>query len=160
MQKLITRLRIKHIVVVGRLEQANMLYQARRINLIDPDVNRVKSHMAFIKYDKSYAAYKQNTELGYLVSGEVENPVHGLRTRHLHDERWTIAAHDPLSYRSSSRYTCWMQRGKWSIRTEAKSEFRCDEKHFYIKAKIRAYEGDEMIHERKWEEIAIPRDHM
>ena len=93
-------------------------------------------------------------------TGEVENPVHGMRTRHRHDERWTIANHDPLSYRSSSRYTCWMSRGDWSIRTESRSEFRCDSDNFYIRARVRAYEGDDLVHERKWDEISIPRDHM
>ncbi len=93
-------------------------------------------------------------------TGEIENPVHGMRTRHRHDERWTIAANDPLSYRSSSRYTCWMSRGDWSIRTESESEFRCDAENFYIRARVCAWEGDELIHERNWDEISIPRDHM
>ncbi len=93
-------------------------------------------------------------------TGEVEIPGHGMCTRHRHDERWTIAAQDPLSYRSTSRYICWMRRGEWSIRTEAESGFRCDAGNFYIEATVRAYQGEELEHERKWEEMAIPRDHM
>ena len=93
-------------------------------------------------------------------SGEIETPGHGMHTRHRHDERWTIAADDPLSYRSLSRYNCWMRRGDWSIRTEAESEFRCDAENFYIKATLRAYEGDELVHERDWDEITIARDHI
>ena len=53
-----------------------------------------------------------------------------------------------------------MSRGDWSIRTESKSEFRCDAKNFYIRARVRAWEGDELVHEREWEETSIPRDHM
>jgi len=93
-------------------------------------------------------------------TGEVEVPGHSMCSRHRHDERWTIAADDPLSHRSLSRYICWMQRGDWSIRTESESEMRCDAENFYIKATVRAYEGDELINERNWDEIAIPRDHM
>ena len=93
-------------------------------------------------------------------TGEIETPGHGLCMRHRHDERWTIDADDPLSYRALSRYSCWMHRGGWSIRTESESEFRCDAENFYIKACVRAYEGDELIHQRDWDEEAIPRDHM
>jgi putative CocE/NonD family hydrolase len=93
-------------------------------------------------------------------SGEIEVPGHGMRSRHRHDERWTIAADDPLSYRSQSLYVCWMHRGDWSIRTEAESEFRCDAENFYIKATLRAYEGEELVNRRDWEEISIARDHM
>jgi hypothetical protein len=93
-------------------------------------------------------------------TGEVEVPGHSMCSRHRHDERWTIAADDPLSHRSLSRYICWMHRGDWSIRTESESEMRCDAENFYIKATVRAYEGDELINERNWDEIAIPRDHM
>ncbi|MCP4767090.1 MAG: CocE/NonD family hydrolase [Gammaproteobacteria bacterium] len=93
-------------------------------------------------------------------TGEIEVPGHGMRNRHRHDERWTIAADDPLSYRALSRYICWMSRGDWSIRTEAESEMRCDADNFYIKATVRAYEGEELVNERNWDEIAIPRDNI
>lgn len=93
-------------------------------------------------------------------SGEIEVPGHGMRTRHSHDERWTIAADDPLSYIAQSRYTCQMSRGDWSVRTVAESEIRCDAENFYIKATVKAYEGEELLHQRDWEETSIPRDHM
>lgn len=93
-------------------------------------------------------------------SGEIEVPGHSMRTRYRHDERWTIDSSDPLSHRSLSRYICWMQRGDWSVRTESESEMRCDADHFYIKATVRAYEGEELINQRDWDEIAIPRDHI
>ncbi len=81
-------------------------------------------------------------------------------TRHRHQERWSIHNDDPLSYQATSSYTSWMSRGDWSIRTEAESEFRCDAENFYIKATVRAYEGEELINQRDWDEIAIPRDHI
>ena len=93
-------------------------------------------------------------------TGDIEVPGHGMQSRYRHDERWTIAADDPLSHRSLSRYICWMQRGDWSIRTESESELRVDAENFYIKATVRAYEGEELINQRDWDEIAIPRDHV
>ena len=93
-------------------------------------------------------------------TGEIEVPGHGMISRYRHDERWTIAADDPLSHRSMSRYICWMRRGEWSIRTESESEMRCDADNFYVKATVRAYQDEELINEREWDEIAIPRDHM
>jgi hypothetical protein len=93
-------------------------------------------------------------------TGEIEVPGHGMISRYRHDERWTIAADDPLSHRSLSRYICWMRRGDWTIRTESESEMRCDAQNFYIKATVRAYEGEELINQRDWEEVAIPRDHI
>jgi len=93
-------------------------------------------------------------------TGEIEVPGHGMISRHRHDERWTIAADDPLSHRSTSRYICWMRRGEWSVHTESDSEMRCDADNFYVKATVRAYQNEELINEREWDEIAIPRDHM
>ena len=93
-------------------------------------------------------------------TGEVENPGNAMCTRYRHDERWTIGADDPLSYRSQSRYTCWMHRGDWSVRTEAESELRCDADNFYIKATVRAYEGEELINQQEWEEFPIERDYI
>jgi hypothetical protein len=93
-------------------------------------------------------------------SGEIEVPGHGMRMRHSHDERWSIAIDDPLSYIAQSRYICRMSRGDWKVRTVAESELRCDAENFYIKATVRAYEGEELVHQRDWDEVAIPRDHM
>ncbi len=93
-------------------------------------------------------------------TGEIEVPGHGMISRYRHDERWSMATSNPLSHRSLSRYICWMERGDWSIRTEAESEMRCDAENFYIKATVRAYEGEELVNQRDWDEIAIPRDHI
>ena len=93
-------------------------------------------------------------------TGEIEVPEHKMCTRHRRDERWTIAVDDPLRYRALSRHIFWMHRGDWSVRTESESEFRCDAENFYVKATVRAYEDDELIHQRDWEEEAIPRDHV
>ncbi|MFT5506240.1 MAG: putative CocE/NonD family hydrolase [Gammaproteobacteria bacterium] len=83
-------------------------------------------------------------------TGEEEIPEHALRTRHRHQECWSIALNNPLSYRVSSEYICWMHRGDWSIKTVSKSHFSCDVDFFHIKASITAYEGEQMVNQREW----------
>jgi len=90
-------------------------------------------------------------------TGEAEMPDHGLRTRHRHQECWSISSDDPLSYRATSSYTSWMSRGDWSIRTESESNFRCDAENFYIDATVTAFESDQQINQRNWEKT-IKRD--
>ena len=104
----------------------------------------------------------QNQHTCYTIeddTGEDEMPGHGLRTRHHHRSSWDIDWHDPLSARSHSIYTSWMSRGDWSIRTESESEWWCDATHYFIKAEVRAFEGDTLINTRSWQE-SIPRDCM
>ena len=90
-------------------------------------------------------------------SGEIEIPGHGLHTRDMHEDCWSIAANNPLSYHSTSKYTTWMHRGDWSIRTESESSLRCDAANFYISATVTAFESDEQINQRSWEKV-IPRN--
>ena len=90
-------------------------------------------------------------------TGEAEMPGHGLRTRHRHQECWSINNDDPLSYRASSQYISWMSRGDWSIRTESESRFRCNAENFYIDATVTAFESDQQINQRNWEKT-IKRD--
>ncbi len=84
-------------------------------------------------------------------------PDHGLRTRHLHQECWSINNDDPLSYRATSLYISWMSRGDWTIRTESESSFSCDTDNFYINATVTAFESDQQINQRSWEKT-IKRD--
>jgi putative CocE/NonD family hydrolase len=90
-------------------------------------------------------------------TGEDEMPGHGLCTRHLDESCWSITLDDPLSYQSTSRYTCWMRRGDWSIRTESNSSLSCDAENFYITATVTAYESDQQVNQRIWHKT-IKRD--
>jgi putative CocE/NonD family hydrolase len=92
-------------------------------------------------------------------TGEEEMPNHGLCTRHRHQECWSITTNNPLSYRATSQYICWMRRGDWSIRTESDSSFHCDAENFYIKATITAFESEQQVNQRSWEKT-IKRDLM
>ena len=79
-----------------------------------------------------------------------------MRTRHTHEECWSIAPDDPASYRATSAYICYMQRGDWKIRTVSESSMECDEENYRIKASVVAYQGDEEFNSRSWDRT-IPR---
>ena len=92
-------------------------------------------------------------------TGEIEIPGHGLQTRHRHEDCWTIDLNDPLSARATSRYICWMNRDDWTIRTESDSSIECDEDSFHVRAKVTAFENDQVVSDREWLR-SIPRDLM
>lgn len=52
-----------------------------------------------------------------------------------------------------------LSRDAWSVRSETCTSLRTDPDNFIIEAELRAWEGDDLILERHWEE-RIPRDHM
>ncbi|MEC9330177.1 MAG: CocE/NonD family hydrolase [Pseudomonadota bacterium] len=92
-------------------------------------------------------------------TGEIEIPGHSLHTRHRHEDCWTIDLNDPLSARATSRYICWMNRDDWTIRTESDSSIECDEDSFHVRAKVTAFENDQVVSKREWLR-SIPRDLM
>ena len=93
----------------------------------------------------------------YDDTGDYEDPGHGMRTRHTHEECWSIAPDDPLTYRARSQYVCYMSRGDWSIRTVATSSLCCDTDNYFLNASVVAFEGEEEVSRREWE-TAIPRN--
>jgi len=52
-----------------------------------------------------------------------------------------------------------LSRGEWSVRSETRTELRADPQDFIITAELRAWEGEELVAEKRWEE-RIARDHM
>ena len=104
----------------------------------------------------------QNRRTSYFVksdTGEEEVPEHGMRTRHLRDEHWSIDLDDPLSMKAQGVHTWWSKRADWVIKLECRSTMTCDEKYFYLTASVIAWLGDDIYNERSWTE-QIARDHM
>ena len=98
----------------------------------------------------------QNNMTHYRVhddTGEIEVPGHGMRTRHTHDECWSISPDDPLTSTASSTYTCSMYRSDWHIRTVSESSLHCDAENFYLMASVTAWEGDQVFNQRSWEKV-------
>ena len=90
--------------------------------------------------------------------GEYKDLTHGLITGEIGREVHTISPGDPLSARASTQWTQTLSRDDgWSVRTEAVQEMRASEDMFYLSARIEAYEGDELVFEKKFTE-EVPRD--
>ena len=103
----------------------------------------------------------QNNLTHYRVfddTGEDEVTSHGMRTRHTHEETWSISPENPLDSAATSEYICYMSRGDWRIRTVARSSMTCDASNYYLNASVDAYQGDELVNNRRWEKI-IKRDY-
>ena len=85
-------------------------------------------------------------------SGDFEMPGHGLITGERHENCFAIEAGDPLSSVQTGSYCCRMRRGDWSVRVETTTEVTCDADHYFVEAKVVAFEGEAVFHERVWSE--------
>jgi len=137
---------------------------AEKINVPEPlDLDPLPDYLCHSKPDHCRTVEKdlQNNLTHYKVfddTGNYEVPDCGICTRHTHDECWTISPSDPLTSSAKSTYICYMSRGEWSIKTVSQSSFHCDPVNYYIKASVRAYDGETLLNERHWKKT-IARDH-
>jgi uncharacterized protein len=83
----------------------------------------------------------------------------GLTTQKVSEETFTIREGDPASARTDMLRVVRAERDDWKIRTETRLTFSCDAESFFIKASLDAFENDEPVANRRWNEI-IPRDHL
>lgn len=84
--------------------------------------------------------------------GDSENLTTGLCTGETMSELWEIAPDDPTSARAVHVWEQRLSRGDWSVRTRAEAEMTCDAGHLRMVAKLTAWEGDQVILERNWDE--------
>ena len=71
-------------------------------------------------------------------------------------ERYAIGQDDPSGVRAETRWAIGLARGDWSIRTETDTVLTSDAERFQVRARLRAWEGESLVHEEEWNE-AIPR---
>jgi predicted acyl esterase len=86
-------------------------------------------------------------------SGRVENLDHGLITEENMCERFEI---DPANPRFASAICDWEQvlaREDWSVRTQARAEMRSENAGLVFHASLQAWEGEEIVFEREFNEI-------
>lgn len=88
--------------------------------------------------------------------GSAENADHGLIAGSVAREHWRIHPDDPLCASGTTHWTETSARGDWSIRTETYATMRSDKTHFYLTARLEAYEGDDLVYSRDVED-KIPR---
>ena len=82
--------------------------------------------------------------------GAFEIVEHGLIAGSVGREWYEIDPSDPLSARIRTHWTEVSRRGDWSVRTESFAEMWSDLTYFHLSAKVQAFEGDSLIHEKTW----------
>lgn len=88
--------------------------------------------------------------------GDSENLVHGLCSGETMSERWEIRPDDPLSARAVHVWEQRLSRGDWRVRTLAEAEMTGTADDLRMTARLRAWEGDELVFDRAWDE-RVPR---
>jgi putative CocE/NonD family hydrolase len=115
----------------------------RREVVADPQTGRVRLDIV-----DDFGCYR-NGEHG-MIAGSIGREIH------------EITPGDPLSARMTTHWTEELARDDgpwagWRVRTETTSEMTATQKHFRLKARIEAYEGDQLVFARDFDE-EIPRD--
>lgn len=72
-------------------------------------------------------------------------------------ERFSVVGDDPETTTGETEWFYELSRGDWNVRTETKTKLTCCPTDFRISARMRAWEGDELVEDLTWEEM-IPRD--
>ena len=80
--------------------------------------------------------------------GKIRDLEHGLINGSVARERWSIHPDDPLSARGSCHWTDELERDGIRLRTETRCEMWSDETHFFLTARLEAFENDALIHAR------------
>ena len=88
--------------------------------------------------------------------GDAENLTHGLQTGETMTELWEVHPADPLSARAVHTWEQRLSRGPWRVRTEAWAEMTASATHLRLQARLTAYEGDEKVFERVFDD-EVPR---
>jgi hypothetical protein len=70
--------------------------------------------------------------------------------------RWRIRVDDPLSAEVHNACGATLTRGGWSVRIEAEATLRCTAEKFLATSTLRAFEGDALLRERRFE-TSTPR---
>jgi putative CocE/NonD family hydrolase len=89
--------------------------------------------------------------------GQVKDREHGLISGSVARERWSIHPDDPVSARGTTHWTDEMERDGLVLRTEATAEMWCDARSFYLSGRLMAFENDQLIYERDFDDN-IPRN--
>lgn len=89
--------------------------------------------------------------------GKVRDADHGLINGSIAREHWQIHPDDPLSAKGTCHWTDELERKDIKLRTEARCEMWSDPDHFYLNARIEAFENDRRIYKRDVSD-KIPRN--
>ncbi|RLK11211.1 CocE/NonD family hydrolase [Ruegeria conchae] len=91
--------------------------------------------------------------------GKLRDETHGLITGSTATEKWSIHPDNPLSARGYCRWTQEQQRGESFLFTESVCEMWSDNKNFFVRAEISAFENNELVYSKTLEDT-VPRNEM
>ena len=66
--------------------------------------------------------------------------------------RYRITERDPLSARAQVEQTTRFRRGPWSVTVRTSTDQTATKDHFRIRARLSAYEGENLVYSRQWDE--------
>jgi putative CocE/NonD family hydrolase len=89
-------------------------------------------------------------------NGKVEIAPHGLIVHSASEKTYRIRPDDPLSAVMETHWTEEHQRGAWHTRVETYTRHSATKTHWIIWGQLEAYEGEEKILSREWNE-EVPR---
>lgn len=90
--------------------------------------------------------------------GKVRDSDHSLINGSIARERWDIHPDDPLCAKGTCHWTDELERDDIKLRTETHSAMWADATHFFLKARVEAYENDTLIYERDVEDTIKRED--
>lgn len=88
--------------------------------------------------------------------GDMENLFSGLCSGETMSELWEVNQADPLSARAVHVWEQRLSRGDWAVRTKASAEMTATATHLRMKANLTAWEGDQVIFTRDFDD-EVPR---
>ena len=77
---------------------------------------------------------------------------HGMTSWSCGRETYTIHPDDPLSARAECHWSEERSRGDWKVRTETWSAMTASETHWHVTGRLEAFEGDQKILTREWDQ--------
>ena len=80
-----------------------------------------------------------------------------LRYGSFNSQHYLIREGEPLSARNVYKSAFKFSRNGWDVKTKSEMTVTCDESHFFLKAKVMAYEDKNEVFSRDWN-LKIPRD--
>jgi len=118
--------------------------------------HRPSAGRRWIEHDigSGWATYFIEEDMGRFTIDHI-----GLETDFVQREAYRIRDDDPLTAEIEISYTISIGRGEWRTRSDTRTVMRADKTHFILEASLDAYEGDQRIVSRNWQE-RIARDMM
>jgi predicted acyl esterase len=89
-------------------------------------------------------------------TGALENLDHGLVTEERMSERWSVQPDAPETARARHVWDQRLSRGDWTVRTRAETKMWADGPDLVMRGWLRAWEGEDLVFERRYAET-VPR---